>query len=58
MIVLQIYVDDILFGATIKLLCKDFKKYMHNDFKISKMRELTIFLELQIKRTSERIFIN
>lgn len=46
MIVVQIYVDDILFGATNELLCKDFKKCMHSKFKTNTIWELIFFLKL------------
>ena len=57
-IVVQIYVDDIIFGATNESLCEDFSKCMHSEFEISMMRELNFFLGLQIKQSKEGIFIN
>nr|GEW78110.1 uncharacterized mitochondrial protein AtMg00810-like [Tanacetum cinerariifolium] len=44
-LLVQIYVDDIIFGATNKDLCKSFKKLMKDKFQMSSMRELTFFLE-------------
>nr|GEX51988.1 putative ribonuclease H-like domain-containing protein [Tanacetum cinerariifolium] len=41
----QIYVDDIIFGATNKDLCKSFEKLMKDKFQMSLMGELTFFLE-------------
>nr|GEX62791.1 hypothetical protein [Tanacetum cinerariifolium] len=44
-LLVQIYVDDIIFGATNKDLCKSFKKLMKDKFQMSLMKELTFFLE-------------
>nr|GEZ37430.1 putative ribonuclease H-like domain-containing protein [Tanacetum cinerariifolium] len=46
-LLVQIYVDDIIFGATNKAMCKSFKKLMKDKFQISSMGELTFFLGLQ-----------
>nr|GEU32392.1 hypothetical protein [Tanacetum cinerariifolium] len=43
-LLVQIYVDDIIFGATNKDLCKSFKKLMKDKFQMSLMKELTFFL--------------
>nr|GEY24363.1 uncharacterized mitochondrial protein AtMg00810-like [Tanacetum cinerariifolium] len=43
----QIYVDDIIFGATNKALCQSFEKLMKDKFQMSSMGELTFFLGLQ-----------
>ena len=58
MIIVQIYVDDIIFGATNDLLCEDFAKSMSSEFEMSMMGELNFFLGLQIKQSKEGIFIN
>ncbi|EOY13955.1 Uncharacterized protein TCM_032871 [Theobroma cacao] len=58
LIVVQIYVDDIIFGATNEALCKNFAKEMQGEFKMSMMGELKYFLGLQIKQSEEEIFIN
>nr|GEY53901.1 uncharacterized mitochondrial protein AtMg00810-like [Tanacetum cinerariifolium] len=52
-----IYVDDIIFGATNKDLCKSFEKLMKDKFQMSSMGELTFFLGLQVKQKRDRIFI-
>ena len=57
-LVVQIYVDDIIFGSTNELLCKEFSSYMSNEFEMSMMRELKDFVGLQIKQNEEGIFIN
>ncbi|GJR36712.1 putative ribonuclease H-like domain-containing protein [Tanacetum coccineum] len=43
----QVYVDDIIFGSTKKSLCVEFEHMMHRRFQISSMGELTFFLGLQ-----------
>nr|GEU32000.1 hypothetical protein [Tanacetum cinerariifolium] len=43
-LLVQIYVDDIIFGATNKDLCKYFEKLMKDKFQMSSMGELTFFL--------------
>ena len=49
MLVVQVYVDDIIFGATNITMCKDFAKVMQDKFEISHIGELTYFFVLQIK---------
>ncbi|GKE14613.1 putative ribonuclease H-like domain-containing protein, partial [Tanacetum coccineum] len=46
-LLVQVYVDDIIFGSTKKSLCTEFKKMTHKKFQISSMGELTFFLGLQ-----------
>ncbi|GJZ72833.1 retrovirus-related pol polyprotein from transposon TNT 1-94 [Tanacetum coccineum] len=48
-IIVQIYVDDIIFGSTYQEMCNDFAKIMHDEFEMSMMGELNFFLGLQIK---------
>nr|GEW67509.1 hypothetical protein [Tanacetum cinerariifolium] len=42
-LLVQIYVDDIIFGATNKDLCKSFEKLMKDKFQMSSMGEITFF---------------
>ena len=49
LLIVQIYVDDIIFGATNHCLCEEFSKLMQGEFEISIMGELKFFLRLQIK---------
>ncbi|XP_070009738.1 uncharacterized protein [Nicotiana sylvestris] len=51
LLVVQIYVDDIIFGATTDRMSKDFAKLMGSEFEISMMGELNFFLGLQIKQS-------
>ena len=48
-LIVQIYVDDIIFESTNEVLCKDFESCMKKEFKMSMMGELNYFLGLQIK---------
>ncbi|GJW35854.1 putative ribonuclease H-like domain-containing protein [Tanacetum coccineum] len=47
-LLVQVYVDDIIFGSTKKSLCIEFEKMMHKKFQMSSIGELTFFLELLI----------
>ncbi|GKB92062.1 retrovirus-related pol polyprotein from transposon TNT 1-94 [Tanacetum coccineum] len=58
LVIVQIYVDDIIFGSTCQELCDDFAKIMHNEFEMSMMGELNFFLGLQIKQMEDDIFFN
>ncbi|KAH9697387.1 hypothetical protein KPL71_023585 [Citrus sinensis] len=57
-LIVQIYVDDIIFGSTNEFLCKDFSSCMSQEFEMSMMGELKYFIGLQIKQNEEGIFIN
>nr|GEY75459.1 putative ribonuclease H-like domain-containing protein [Tanacetum cinerariifolium] len=57
-LLMQIYVDDIIFGATNKDLCKSFEKLMKDKFQMSLIGELTFFIGLQVKQKEDGIFIN
>ena len=56
-LVVQIYVDDIIFGSTNKNLCDDFANIINSEFEMSHMGELNYFLGLQIKQLNDGIFI-
>ncbi|GJX68473.1 putative ribonuclease H-like domain-containing protein [Tanacetum coccineum] len=57
-LLVQVYVDDIIFGSTKKSLCTEFEKMMHKKFQMSFMGELTLFLGLQVKQKEDGIFIS
>nr|GEV87099.1 putative ribonuclease H-like domain-containing protein [Tanacetum cinerariifolium] len=57
-LLVQIYVDDIIFGSTNKDLCKAFEKLIKDKFQMSSMGELTFLLGLQVKQKKYRIFIS
>jgi spore maturation protein CgeB len=56
--VLQIYVDDIIFGSTNQDYCEEFGKMMSNEFEMSMIRELSYFLRLQIKQLKNSTFVS
>nr|GEX77863.1 hypothetical protein [Tanacetum cinerariifolium] len=45
-ILVQVYVDDIIFGSSNPQLCKEFEALMHENFQMSAMGELNFFLSL------------
>nr|GEU98149.1 putative ribonuclease H-like domain-containing protein [Tanacetum cinerariifolium] len=57
-LLVQVYVDDIIFGSTNKDLCKAFEKLMKDKFQMSLMGELTLFLGLQVKQKQDGIVIS
>nr|GEV86387.1 hypothetical protein [Tanacetum cinerariifolium] len=57
-LLVQVYVDDIIFGSTNKDLCKAFEKLMKDKFQMSSMGKLTFFLGLQVKLKKDEIFIS
>lgn len=52
-LIVQVYVDDIIFGGTDEAFGAEFVKLMGNEFEMSMMGELKFFLGLQIHRTKE-----
>ncbi|GJS88060.1 putative ribonuclease H-like domain-containing protein, partial [Tanacetum coccineum] len=57
-LLVQVYVDDIIFGSTNKELCTAFEKLMKDKFQMSSMGELTFFLGLQVTQKEDGIFIS
>nr|GEZ23369.1 retrotransposon protein, putative, unclassified [Tanacetum cinerariifolium] len=57
-LLVQICVDDIIFGSTNPKLSKQFEKLMHSKFEMSMMGELEFFLGIQIHQSPRGIFIN
>nr|GEW13236.1 copia protein [Tanacetum cinerariifolium] len=58
LIIIQIYVDDIIFGSTCQDICDEFAKIMHDKFEMSMMGELNFFLGLQMEQMKDGIFFN
>nr|GEX68878.1 uncharacterized mitochondrial protein AtMg00810-like [Tanacetum cinerariifolium] len=54
----QVYMDDIIFGSTNKSWCDEFEELMKNRFQMSSMGELTFFLGLRVKQKEDGIFIS
>lgn len=57
-ILVQVYVDDIIFGSTKVEWCREFEELMKGEFQMSAMRELTFFLGLQVQQKPNGIFIS
>ena len=53
----QVYVDDIIFRATIDEQAIEFSEEMKKEFEMSMVGELTFFLDLQVKQKKECIFV-
>ncbi|GJU74402.1 retrovirus-related pol polyprotein from transposon TNT 1-94 [Tanacetum coccineum] len=57
-LLVQIYVDDIIFASTTTELCDKFSEIMYSKFKMSMMGKISFFLELQISQSPRGIFLN
>ncbi|WVZ93239.1 hypothetical protein U9M48_039237 [Paspalum notatum var. saurae] len=57
-LIVQIYVDDIIFGGSSHTLVSSFAEQMNREFEMSLMGELQFFLWLQIKQGPERTFVH
>ena len=57
-ILVQIYVDDIIFGFTHESHCKEFASLIHGEFEMPIMGELTYFLGFQMKQAEDVTFIS
>nr|GEV64810.1 retrovirus-related Pol polyprotein from transposon TNT 1-94 [Tanacetum cinerariifolium] len=58
LLLVQIYVDDIIFAAPTLELCDLFSNLMCSKFKMSMMGKISFFLGLQISQSPRGIFIN
>ncbi|GJY34575.1 retrovirus-related pol polyprotein from transposon TNT 1-94 [Tanacetum coccineum] len=57
-LLVQIYVDDIIFNSTTTELCDKFSEIMCSKFKMSMMGKISFFLRLQISQSPRGIFLN
>jgi hypothetical protein len=57
-LLVQIYVDDIIFGDTSHSLVSSFQKMMESELQMSMMGELTFFLGIQVKQTKQGTFVH
>nr|GEV68554.1 uncharacterized mitochondrial protein AtMg00810-like [Tanacetum cinerariifolium] len=57
-LLVQIYIDDIIFGSSNPKFSKRFEKLMHVRFEMSLIGEMKFFLRLQIHQSPCGIFIN
>nr|GEW11236.1 hypothetical protein [Tanacetum cinerariifolium] len=58
LLLVQIYVDDIIFASTNTAMCNEFANLMTFKFKISMMEQMSFFLGLQISQSPRGIFLN
>jgi hypothetical protein len=57
-LIVQVYVDDIVFGGPFNSLVARFAEDMSREFEMSMMGELQFFLGLQIKQSKEGTFVH
>jgi hypothetical protein len=57
-LIVQVYVDDIIFGGLYHSFVARFAKDMSREFEMSMMGELQFFLSLQIKQLKEGTFVH
>jgi hypothetical protein len=57
-LLVQIYVDDIVFGGSSHTLVSRFQEMMESEFQMSMMGELTFFLGIQVKQMKQGTFIH
>ncbi|GJX31871.1 retrovirus-related pol polyprotein from transposon TNT 1-94 [Tanacetum coccineum] len=58
LLLVQIYVNDIIFASTNTVMCNEFANQMTTKFKMSMMGKMSFFLGLQISQSPRGIFIN
>jgi hypothetical protein len=58
LLIIQVYVDDIIFGGTCHSLVSKFSEQMSAEFEMSMMGELQYFLGLQIKQMKDGTFLH
>jgi hypothetical protein len=57
-LLVQIYMDDIIFGGSSHTLVSSFQEMMEKEFHLSMMGELTFFLGIQVKQMKQDIFVH
>jgi hypothetical protein len=57
-LLVQIYVDDIIFGGSSYTLVSEFQEMMESEFQMSMMTELTFLLGIQVKQTKQGTFMH
>jgi hypothetical protein len=57
-LLIEVYVDDIIFGSDDDRLSQKFTKDMQNEFEMSLLGELSVFLGLQIRQSNPGICIS
>jgi hypothetical protein len=57
-LLIEVYVDDIIFGSDDDRLSQKFAKDMQNEFEMSLLGQLSFFLGLHIRQRNQGIFIS
>ncbi|KAI3818790.1 hypothetical protein L1987_12608 [Smallanthus sonchifolius] len=57
-LLVQVYVDDIIFGSTNEGMCREFEQVMKSKFEMSNMGELSFFLGLQVSQREDDIYLH
>jgi hypothetical protein len=57
-LLVQIYVNDIIFGGSSHTLVSRFQEMMESEFQMFMMGELTFFLGIQVKQTKQGTFVH
>jgi hypothetical protein len=57
-LLIQIYVDDIIFGGSSHSLVSRFQEMMESEFQMSMVGELNFFLGIQVKQTKQGTFVH
>jgi hypothetical protein len=57
-LLVQIYVDDIIFGGSSHILVLGFQEMMEKEFQMSMMGKLTFFLGIQVKKMKQGTFVH
>jgi hypothetical protein len=57
-LLVQIYVDDIIFSGSFHTLVSRFQEMMESEFQMSMMGELTFFLGIQVKQMKQGTFVH
>ncbi|GJV11417.1 retrovirus-related pol polyprotein from transposon TNT 1-94 [Tanacetum coccineum] len=58
LLLVQIYVDDIIFASTNTVMCNEFANLVTTKIKMSMMGQMSFFLGLQISQSPRGIFLN
>jgi hypothetical protein len=57
-LLVQIYVDDIIFDGSSHTLVSRFQEMMESEFQMSMIGELTFFVGIQVKQTKQGTFVH
>ena len=57
-LLVQVYVDDIIYGSTSDKLCKEFEGVITQKFEMSGLGEMNVFLGLHVKQDEQGILIH